>query len=961
MDANGTRYHLLLGAADWQGCTWSDDGLQWQHIDALPATPVEWVDASAELMLRRRPFVFDAAVGDHRPDLDRDRRGVAADRFGNWYCVNAAADGVRVRSAGSHRSSDFWPVPDLAPASGGGSTFAPAQAAVEPPRQLAGAAVTTDHFLVVGSVRPAGVLVFDLYAGGPPRQLLWPTGVAFEPYAIAAAPAGGVWILDRGQRRLWQLDRHFELARVPAAAHAPAPTFQPGGGSPLLQQNGMAVADPVLLPGSDPIALATAADGSVFVLDRGQPGDDAALIVVRGGQRVQRLSTAAMRALVAGGDGFAIAAYDMAYVATNGRLTVAHADGNQCFAFALQADAQGAWALTPLPDYLPMRRFGGKGLAASAGLAWYDFAESWVPLARRPQPRHVPAAWLRTRAFDSREPQCVWHRLFIDATIPPDARVQVWSRAADDEANLDGCAWQQEPPLYRRADGSELPFRERAPAPLRQGEGTWELLLQRARGRHLHLRLRLEGNERHSPRLSALRVHYPRFSYLEKYLPAMYRDDADSAAFLDGFLANIEGFYTTLEDRIAAAGVLLDWRSAPAEALAWLAGWLGVALDPAWDAPRQRLFIRHAMLFFQYRGTAHGLRLALSLALDDTLDETRFDVPERVADNRFGVRLIERYRTRRLPDVLFGDTRQLQSRALLDARPWRPADGGSALRERYAQALGVEVSTVAEFPLVVPADEATAALWTSFCESVLGFAPFDAGLERQAWQDALAAAFGDIDTLNTAWRSAYNTFDEIVQPARPEHDDWARHMRNPAPARTPVERLAWQAFVHSRYATATRLNAAWGSEWPAFDLVPVPDRLPGDGAALDDWFQFESTVLAMRATAHRFTVLLPMPAGEAATPDLPQRRLDLARRIVTLEKPAHTVFDLRYYWAMFRVGEARLGLDTVLDEGVRDRLMSPLVLGRGHLGQDYVAPTPLQAQHDRRVVGRDRLESGDLR
>ena len=59
------------------------------------------------------------------------------------------------------------------------------------------------------------------------------------------------------------------------------------------------------------------------------------------------------------------------------------------------------------------------------------------------------------------------------------------------------------------------------------------------------------------------------------YLPAVYREDAQSASFIERFLANFEGFYTAIEDLIAAVQVLFDVRSAPPEALAWLAAWFG--------------------------------------------------------------------------------------------------------------------------------------------------------------------------------------------------------------------------------------------------------------------------------------------------------------------------------------------------------------------------------------------------
>ncbi len=87
-------------------------------------------------------------------------------------------------------------------------------------------------------------------------------------------------------------------------------------------------------------------------------------------------------------------------------------------------------------------------------------------------------------------------------------------------------------------------------------------------------------------------------------------------------------------------------------------------------------------------------------------------------------------------------------------------------------------------------------------------------------------------------------------------------------------------------------------------------------------------------------MLLPVRIGEDAPADHEARRA-LATRVVALQKPAHTVFDVRFFWSAFRVGEARLGHDTVIDLGSRSpALLTPLVLGRGHLGEERLgSPT----------------------
>jgi hypothetical protein len=101
-----------------------------------------------------------------------------------------------------------------------------------------------------------------------------------------------------------------------------------------------------------------------------------------------------------------------------------------------------------------------------------------------------------------------------------------------------------------------------------------------------------------------------------------------------------------------------------------------------------------------------------------------------------------------------------------------------------------------------------------------------------------------------------------------------------------------------------------------------------------------------------------VPLALAFNPEEHQRRLDLSRRIVELEKPAHTVFDVKFYWAMFRVGEARLELDTLIAQGSRaPQLLPELVLGQGFVGESYLAPPVPENARDRMILGRDPLRN----
>lgn len=990
MDANGTRFHLFFGRDDWARCsavTKAEERLlndAWKSVPP-PAIGLSWNDERGEVTLE--PRLFNFAPNGSAPSIE-NRRGAARDRFGNWYWIDESSLKIRALSSGSRVTTDFWRLPERCgcPEATSSGKFQPLNdPAPLTPIKLSGLAVTENHYLVVGTIGPSGLLIFDLYSGGEPRQIFWPAESPFAPFDMAPRPGGGVWILDRENRSYWAVDRNFNVIGTDSeTSWSPERTdeFQPIDGSAVRQTPARGFPGSFSLmqsPGDliDPIAIEALPDETVLILDYNPARDFSQIHRYRYAERLADvISTDAILGLIEAGDhpGFKLIGYDIAFGPEHlergrkvpDRVYVVGADGNQTYAFRICL-RDGKIELQPLAEYLPMRLFGGKALVATDSGAFYDFAEDWIPLALQRRPRYVPEATLRTPVLDGRDPDCVWHRLMLDACIPPEAKIEVWSRAANDEKDLAFTQWELEPGPYLRATGSEIPFLRstrsnngaKSSSPL--GEGTWELLFQRARGRYLQLKLRLGGDERHTPRLSALRAYYPRFSYLTNYLPAVYREDDQSASFLDRFLANLEGVHTALEDRVASAQILFDVRSAPSEVLDWLASWFDVALDPSWDEPKRRVFIAHAMEFFQFRGTIRGLTTALHLALDACANEKIFTA-EACCSRREDIRIIEKYLTRKMPAVTLGDpTEATGLRTVATPANWSPDQGRANLSQRYATFIDSTGQSTAQYPLIAPADANDAQKWAEFSQTTLGFVPSIYGAELNAWQIFLKNRYGRIGELNSAQQTSYTDFTNILLPrdlpkAAAAQTDWIDFVTEPT---NLVERHLWQDFLARRYGRAGALNEIYGTAWTGFETIALPGELPRDGAPLNDWFQFETVVLRMRGAAHRFTVLLPVPAALAFNTEEHQTRLALARRIVDLEKPAHTVFDVRFYWAMFRVGEARLQLDTVIDQGSRaPQLLPNLILGQGFVGESYLAPPALEDASDRQILGRDALGTG---
>lgn len=141
-----------------------------------------------------------------------------------------------------------------------------------------------------------------------------------------------------------------------------------------------------------------------------------------------------------------------------------------------------------------------------------------------------------------------------------------------------------------------------------------DLLLSEATGRYLTVRLELVGSPTASPRVDSLRAFWPRQSSLQ-YLPELYRDDPQSAAFLEQLLSVFGTVFTDIEREIETVTEYFDPAAVPTESLPWLAEWIGSDTPVDWPPAATRELLSSAPERYAKRGTRDGLRGLLGLYL----------------------------------------------------------------------------------------------------------------------------------------------------------------------------------------------------------------------------------------------------------------------------------------------------------------------------------------------------------
>lgn len=633
MDANGLRFWMLSAGQDWLPPAGSPD--------------LQYCAEKPRLILRSRLTAQTAAENFAIATSLLKAAPFARDPYGNYARWDAASGHVVAGGSGPGE------VPIYSP---------------PPLESVSDLALGYDGVLYVAI---AGQLVLI------DRLNRWPDFTFQDPnvtfWRLAAHPQGGVIVLDNLKPQL------VRIQGLPLGDLPPRPANS-GVLRPCAEnENPPRITESALLPSGEYfVAIAEDGNGNFGLLSWGKndPSNDQVWF--------RQFSTlASMEAAQAlGGVSYP---YSLAWVQSS-RIGLLATVNAQAFTYDLDETAK------PLPpggdSYVLSGLNPGPFAHVFGSPPYYNVGNELIPLF--PVSFNSFAANASAQAqhvIDGGEARTTWHRLYLEAVLPPRCGAVVWLAATDKQEDLKNpnLAWfphvfgdapppagfDQVPRGVWLREASEVPFYPGllSQAPQENRSGLFMALVQRAglavralRGRYLAVRLDLSGDQRSTPEIAALRIYGPRFSYVDHYLPEIYREDtygpeADLVSgstrpdFLERFIDIFERPMTQIEDRIASAYLLTHPESTPDDSLDWLGSWIGVDPDPA-PADRRRARLQATPKLYRERGTVTGIRDAVDVATNGLC-------------SRGAVVLLEAYRLRHTFATVLGSNLGIRGDPLL--------------------------------------------------------------------------------------------------------------------------------------------------------------------------------------------------------------------------------------------------------------------------------------------------------
>ena len=272
--------------------------------------------------------------------------------------------------------------------------------------------------------------------------------------------------------------------------------------------------------------------------------------------------------------------------------------------------------------------YDGRGIAVAPDARIAYWTEQGLRHAAPARTRYRQAGMVYGFALDSDQDQSNWGRLIVEACVPDGTQIRFWAFTRDDLDYVDpigGPSADDVPPVLSQRmwdlhrQNPQTLFRDPSQRPLslapEDGFALYDAPVMAAPGRYLWLVFELGGTRSKSPRLRSARVAYPGHGLLSQLPRTLWRETA-AREFLFRYLTPIAAMLDEWEAVSGTRHRLLDARIAPPAALSWLAGFVGLVLDPCWPAQVQRRMILEAAPLFRTRGTLNSLRRMIEILTD---------------------------------------------------------------------------------------------------------------------------------------------------------------------------------------------------------------------------------------------------------------------------------------------------------------------------------------------------------
>jgi phage tail-like protein len=619
MDANGQNFCLISEAA------------QWQLLEEPSGLEFDTSRRALRLARQRREVSF----GDNRELAEEklDQVPHARDAFGNRARVDAQGNGIVATGLYPGETRIF-------------------EAASED-AVISDLVMGYDDVLYIAV--DGRVVMHDRRERWTQQNVELPPADDFNAWRMAADPRGGVWVLERGSGKLARvlgMPLH-KLAKRDASTRHPRHCVR-NTDPPRMEL----LPQPAWTPAETPVAIACNGRG-VLALLTWVEGDNCAIRLIDNDHMLHPGMT-----LLGSMHPYSLAWLDDGHVAV-----LLAGVNNEAPVYALGVEQAAIW---PVGDLYPLKKdfAGGPFLHGLDAPPHYSTPTASRALQRLSFPFYSrqgqAASHPQAAPLDGGQAGHIWHRLFLEAVIPEGCGIKVWLAASDKKqsyAEILSRQWHEHRfgSIHRQTTRADTPvaawenFASEIPhhggllpcAIERDKAGLFSVLIQRAsrrlrplRGRYLQVQVELTGQGRETPEIFALRAYGARFSYIDEYLPMLYREtvfpsdeeEADEAAtaadFYGRFVANFEGVLTTIEDRIAQAHLLTDPRTTPVSALPWLASWIGYEINSSFSEETQRCMLRSAPELYRWHGSLRGLKLALEIATGGALSSGEIVIVE---------------------------------------------------------------------------------------------------------------------------------------------------------------------------------------------------------------------------------------------------------------------------------------------------------------------------------------------